>query len=140
PAELAQLGVVRHHRQLRVGMHHAGGVEEWIDHERPSGMDGAGQVLEDVAEDGRSRIGVQQARYVLVDGAEDPGMTVAALQAEVPRLQAAAASLRTESSIEGVEVEHGHLHGGGPYVPPLLTEQQPAEPPRAVPGSGRDDL
>ena len=139
-AELAQLRVVRHHRQLRVGMHHAGGVEQWIDHERPSGVDGAGQVLEDVAEDRRSRIGVQQARHVLVDGAEHPGMTVAALQPEVPRLQTSAASLRAEPSIEGVEVEHGHLHGRDPHVSPLLAEQQSGEPARAVPGSGRDDL
>ena len=95
-------------------MHDAGRIEERRHHERRSGMDGAGQVLEDVTEDGRSRIGVQQARHVLVDRSEDPGVAVAALQPEVPRLQASAAALRTEPSIETLQVEHGHFHGRRP--------------------------
>src|SRR4051812_12680977 len=92
-------------------------------------MDGAGQVLQDLAEDRRARVRIEQSGDVLVDGAEHPGLALAALQAQVLRLQAAAPAKRTKTSVEGVQVEDGDLDRGRPEVPPLLAEQDPAEPP-----------
>src|SRR5205823_4070230 len=81
-AQLAETRVVRHHGKPRRSMENADRLEERRHHQRRSRMHGAGQILDDVTERGLPRLGIEHPGWVLVDGAEAPGVSVATLQAE----------------------------------------------------------
>ena len=135
-AELAETRVVRHHGEPRRSMENAHRLEQRCHHQRRSRMHGAGQVLDDVTERGLPRLGIEHPGWVLVDGAEAPGVSVSTLQAETRGLLAATAPLRPQSPIEGLQVEEGRLDRRRPEIAPLRAEEEPRQPTRLIMRSG----
>ena len=123
-AELTEGRIVGHDCELRCGVEDAGRLEQRCDHQRGDGMDGAGEVLDDVPQDRSSRLRIEQSGRVLVDGAKHPGAFVAALQMNVGRLEAAAAPLGPQPPVECLEIQNGDIDRRGPQVAPLLAQNQ----------------
>ena len=118
--ELAEAWIVGQDRELRRRMEDAGRVEQRWDHQRAVGLRGARLVLEEVADPGVARVGVERAARLLVDRSERPGVAVAALEVQVDRLHSPREAIRAEPSVEGIQIEQRHLDWGGPRVAPVL--------------------
>src|SRR6266850_162175 len=138
--ELAEPRIVRHHGKLRRGMEYAGGLEQRRDHQRAARMQGAGQVLDDVADGRFPRLGIEVPGCVLVHRAKVPDPSVPALEVEALRLLAPAAALRAEPAVERIQIQHRYLDRRGPKLAPLPAKEEPGEPARLVPRPGRERL
>ena len=133
--EVAEARIVGQHGQLGGGVEHVGSIEQRGDQQRAVGLRGADFVLEEIADPGIPRVLVEQLlARVLVDRTERPGVSVGALEVQVRGLRSAAAAIRPQATVEGVQVEQRHLDLGGPRVAPVLAEKEVVEPAGPVAG------
>src|SRR6266403_1714576 len=115
-------------------------VEQRRDHQRAARMQGAGQVLDDVADRGFPCLGIEVPGGVLVHRSKAPDASVPALEAEALRLLAPTAALRDEPAVEQLQIQDRHLDRRGPKLAPLPAKEEPGEPARLVPRPGRERL